>query len=67
MVAIVFAFQAIGIEVHARDATVRDRLPADAIDELFAHDAAARLQFVLWEHPVVLTDESVRVHAVPEQ
>lgn len=67
VVAIVFAFEAIGMEVHGRNTTVRDRLPVDAIDELLAHEAAFRLQFVLWEHPVVLTDESVRIHAVPAE
>jgi hypothetical protein len=67
VVAIDFAFRTIGVEVHDRDATVHDHVPADAIDALFSHDAAFRLQFVLWEHPVVLTDESVRIHAAPGQ
>ena len=64
-VAIAFAFEAIGTDTHGRETTVHDRLPAEAVDTLCSRDIAFRLQFVLWEHPEVVTEETVRIHAAP--
>ncbi|MFW5911449.1 MAG: hypothetical protein ACOCQV_01805 [Halolamina sp.] len=63
--AIALAFDAIGTNVCEQDTTMQQWLPADALDALLSRDRWFRLQFVLWGHPVVLTQDAVHIHAVP--
>ena len=64
--ALIGAFEALEPDVQARERTLYDHVATDAVDELLAAETAIRLEIVIWQHPVVLTRETVEVYAVPD-
>jgi len=64
--AVIAAFEALETDVQARETTLYDHVATDAIDKLLAAETAIRLEIVVWQHPVVLTRETVEVYAVPD-
>jgi len=61
-VAVLEAFEALGVRIAATNSPLQDWIDADALDALGHSRRPFRLSTVVWGRPVVITSDEVRIY-----